>query len=321
MNSSCIGNLPYSYDAAFAHDLTAGLSRTPKSLPCKWFYDDTGSQLFEKITKTPEYYLTRVETRLLEQHREEIAAHLSDVHTVVEPGSGSSTKTRLLLKSLPHLKRYVPIDIATDFMLVAAEALALQFPDVAIDPHTADFSSDALLLPGLQDTNNLIFFPGSTIGNFAPQDAASLLTKLHEMGRRNAQLLIGVDMTQDEARLLDAYNDAQGITASFNLNLLLRANRELGTDFDLATFTHSARYNQQESRIEMHLVSSITQSVHFHGQEFHFAAGETIHTESCYKYQRHQFEQLAHRSGWQVKALWQDTQESEFALLLLKPTQ
>lgn len=304
-------------DNGLQQDFLHGLSQTPKTLPCKWFYDEIGSRLFEEITRTAEYYPTRVETRLLA----DVVAHLRDyiphLDVVVEPGSGASVKTRLLLESQPNLKQYIPIDISEDFLIETANQLQYDFPALSVKPLVADFTNPMAKLKLNNAMQRMIFFPGSTIGNFSPDEAKNLLISFHHLVGDNAWLLIGVDMTQDKDKLLAAYNDATGITASFNLNLLARANRDLDANFDIKQFKHQAIFNQAKSRIEMHLVSQQSQSVSISSALFNFKANESIHTENCYKYSLEAFTNLAGECGWQMEHIWQDEEESDFGLLLL----
>lgn len=304
--------------SSFYMDVLHGLSATPKSLPCKWFYDETGSGLFEAITQTPEYYLTRVESRLLSALLPALIAHIPDLAIVIEPGSGASIKTRLLLNAITSIKQYVPIDISEEFLLQNAAQLKTDFPKLAIQPIVADFTHLTHSF-GLDETlARMIFFPGSTIGNFAPNEAKQLLTSLRMCAGKNVWMLLGLDMTQESQKLLAAYNDEAGITARFNLNLLQRANMELNTNFNLAQFKHQAIFNQSESRVEMHLISRQAQSVEMNGRHFHFAENESIHTENSYKYSQLAIETLLAECGWQITQQWQDEVESAFGIYLLK---
>ncbi len=302
----------------FASDTLQGLSKTPRSLSCKWFYDETGSRLFVDITRTHEYYPTRVETRLLLGLVQELAELIPDLAVVIEPGSGSSAKTRILLGSQPHLQTYIPIDISEEFLLASVNRLKETFPALEIAPFVADFSSSLSQIKLAENKQRMVFFPGSTIGNFAPDEARGLLRSIRNFAGKNAWLLIGVDMTQNEEQLIAAYNDVGGITAKFNQNILVRANRELGADFDTDFFRHRAYFNQSESRIEMHLVSMRAQTVKINGNAFKFEQGETIHTENCYKYSRADFESFARDCGWKIRQVWEDRQESRFGVFLLK---
>lgn len=299
-------------------DVMTGLSKVQKTLPCKWFYDEIGSFLFEQITQLPEYYLTRVETRLLESLKEELAAALPDLSIIVEPGSGSSNKTRILLASLSRLREYVPMDISAEFLVEEAVQLQAQFKHLKITPVIGDFTNIVTPIALHDHAECLIFFPGSTIGNFDSAEARILLQRMRHLVDKPCHLLIGVDMTQDREQLLAAYNDAAGTTAKFNLNLLVRLNRELGADFDLTKFSHRAVFNADAHRIEMHLVSDEAQQINLMGQPISFGAGESIHTENCHKYPRAKFEALIQSSGWHIKRTWQDETTSGFCLFLLK---
>lgn len=316
--------------SAFYQDVIHGLNQEQKSIPCKWFYDETGSTLFEAITKTPEYYPTRVETRLLKEAVKEIATLIPNLTAVLEPGSGSSVKTRILLSSQAQLNTYFPIDISAEFLSDMAQQVQLDFPQIEVKPIVADFTNlnsanldSANLASSLQLEKNaasMVFFPGSTIGNFSPTDANSLLKSFHQLAGKAGCLLIGVDSTQDEAKLLAAYNDKAGITAQFNKNLLERANRELHADFVIDQFSHQARFNPLECKVEMHLMSRCHQTVTINHQHFKFLEGESIFTESCYKYSKNHFTAMAKDCGWQLAQVWQDQTESQFGLFLLKAT-
>lgn len=299
-------------------DVIGGLLTPPKTLPCKWFYDEAGSALFEEITGLPEYYLTRVETCLLESLKTELAQELPALSLIVEPGSGSSNKTRILLASQTKLREYVPMDISAEFLVEAAAQLQQQFRHLKISPVVGDFTHFIDPIEVRDHADCLIFFPGSTIGNFDPAEAQKLLSNIRNIVDKPCWMLIGVDMTQDKLPLLAAYNDAAGITAKFNRNLLVRINRELGANFDLDRFSHRAVFNEDEHRIEMHLVSDEAQEVDLSGRTVSFKAGEFIHTENCYKYPRPQFEALLQASGWHMQRVWQDDTISGFGLFLLK---
>lgn len=304
---------------AFLSDVLFGLGQPQKSLPCKWLYDEAGAHLFEEITQLPEYYLTRTETALLRQTSKELAAYLPDLRVLVEPGSGSSVKTRILLQALPQLSQYIPLDISEEMLLETSRQLQQDFPWLDIKPMVHDFT--AQLPPVLrfdEQGERMVFFPGSTIGNFSPTEAQRLLRSFSALVRHNGWLLLGVDMTQDRKRLLAAYDDSAGVTAQFNRNILVRINRELGTDFDLDRFQHKAIFNSLESRVEMHLVSTQAQAVNIAGHLVVFEPGETIHTENCYKYSMEKMEQLAHVSGWKFMREWSSDAEEKFRLILFK---
>jgi len=318
MNANNDAYLRPDHHTLLASDVIAGLSHPAKTLPCKWFYDVAGSELFEQITETPEYYLTRVETRLLLELTSRLADYIPHLTLIIEPGSGSSSKTRMLLSSQPNLLEYMPLDISADFLYASAVKLEQEFPHLKINPIVCDFT--ALTEPlGIDKTHEcLIFFPGSTIGNFDPEEARHLLKNIRAMAGKPCWLLIGVDMTQDAARLLAAYNDKAGITDKFNKNILARINHELGANFDLEKFQHRAIFNRDEHRIEMHLVSTKPQTVELAGNQFSFTAGEFIHTENSYKYPKAKFESLLHDAGWLIDHVWEDADESDFGVFLLR---
>jgi dimethylhistidine N-methyltransferase len=309
-------------DPQFEADVLEGLADDPKHIPSIWLYDRRGSEWFEEITEVAEYYPTRTETRLLAGLAPELESDIGGVHSLVEIGSGSSRKTRLLLAAMHSLVRYVPVDISADFLHDAAAGLARDFPQLAVQPVVADFTAP-FALPGFaaatdDSAGNLGFFPGSTIGNFTPDAAVALLTQLGRTLGARSRLLIGVDTTQDPALLIPAYDDAAGVTAEFNLNLLDRINRELDGDFDRQDFRHLARHDPQRGRIEMHLVSQRAHAVHVRGRTFEFAEGETIHTENCHKYTPSQFLRMAHAAHWRCERSWQDGGRTGFTVYLLR---
>ena len=301
----------------FLQDVLAGLSRSPKSIPSKYFYDAEGSRLFEAITRLPEYYPTRTETALLTQIAPEVAGRIPPGGALVEFGSGASVKTRLLLDAAPHLARYVPIDISPAALEQAAETIRLAYPRLSVEPIIADFTA-ALALPSpVLSSPRLGFFPGSTIGNFGPADATAFLARAKQALGAGAGLLVGIDLVKASETLVAAYDDPSGVTAAFNKNLLARTNRELGGDFDLATFDHRAVWNAIESRIEMHLVSRSDQVVRIADRSFDFKSGETIHTENSYKFTVEGFSTLATNAGWRIGPVW-SAPEPTFALVLLE---
>lgn len=293
------------HSETFADTLIAGLSRSPKEIPCKFFYDDEGSRLFDQICDLPEYYQTRTETSLLTQHGAEIAALMGRDVEIVEFGAGSLRKIRILLDALEAPHAYTPLDISGDYLEEVVRTLAADYPALPLRPLVGDFTLPLQIpaLPG--DPRRAGFFPGSTIGNFKPDAAMALLRRMRG-ALAGSGLLIGVDLVKDPARLHAAYNDAAGITAAFNKNLLVRANRELGADFDLDGFAHYAPYNPAAHRIEMYLVSLRRQRVQIGGQAFDFAAGEAIHTEDSHKYTLESFREMAVRAGWRPRAVWTD---------------
>jgi dimethylhistidine N-methyltransferase len=290
----------------FGRELRAGLARGVRSVSPKFFYDAEGSALFDRICDLPEYYPTRTELRILAECATEIAAHVGPQAEIVEFGAGSLTKVRLLLDALDAPRRYVPIDISGDHLEGAAARLRADYPGLAVQPVVADYTMPLVLpVPADGTGRRMGFFPGSTLGNFAPEEALSFL-QLAARVLRGGGLLLGVDLVKDPAILHAAYNDAQGVTAAFNLNLLRRANVELGTDFDLDGFAHAAFYNAPHRRIEMHLVSRRAQAVHLDGERFDFAEGETIHTENSHKFTVDGLRALAARAGFVPKAVWTD---------------
>ena len=290
----------------FARAVLTGLSQPRKAVPCRFFYDARGSELFERITHLPEYYLTRAETAILRAHASEIASRVPAGAAMIEFGSGSSLKTELLLDRLPLLAAYVPIDISPSALAVAEARLARRRPELRIVSLLGDFTEIISLPSELEDVAKVGFFPGSTIGNFAPDEARVLLGKMGEALGREGRLVIGVDLDKDRDILLKAYDDAAGITAAFNLNLLARANRELNARFDLSSFVHRAVYDEEAGRIEMHLESRIGQKVSVLGRVFEFAAGERIHTENSHKYTVAGFQSLAAAAGWRPAQVWTD---------------
>jgi dimethylhistidine N-methyltransferase len=290
----------------FAADVIAGLTAKPKTLPPKYFYDLTGSGLFDRITELPEYYPTRSELALLTKHAPAIASLFQPGSALVEFGSGSSRKARILLGAAASVEVYVPIDISGDFLQQDAARLRRDFPHVAILPVVADFTAMTGPPAEVAARPRAGFFPGSTIGNFEPHEAAAFLRRAGRILGPGAVFVVGVDLIKAADILYRAYNDAEGVTAKFNLNLLARANRELGANFDLAAFEHHAFYNAERSRIEMHLASTKRQKVRIGDTTIEFRAGETIHTENSYKYSIESFQALAHGSGWSPLAVWTD---------------
>jgi dimethylhistidine N-methyltransferase len=286
-------------------DVLAGLAATPKSIPPKYFYDEAGCRLFESICVQPEYALCRTERALMAEYLSDIAAAVGEVDCIVEPGAGECAKVRLLLDALSptHL---VVMDIAGAPLAVAAQAVSRDYPGLAVTALAMDFLHDLeAAVPYLPAGRRLIYYPGSSIGNFPPDAATALLARFHHLAGANGQLLIGFDLKKDPALLHAAYNDAAGVTAAFNLNLLERLNRELGADFDPARFRHYAFYNPTAGRIEMHLASLAEQDVKVADQPFHFGLGETLHTEHSYKFRGDEFSALAKNAGWQLANQWE----------------
>jgi dimethylhistidine N-methyltransferase len=292
-------------DDCFADNLLAGLVKTPKEIACKYFYDEEGSRLFEAICDLPEYYQTRTETTLLARHAGEITALMGPDVEIVEFGAGSLRKARILLDALQNPRAYTPLDISGDYLAGVVQSLAADYPALTLRPMVGDFS-EPLDIPNLPDhPRRAGFFPGSTIGNFRPEAALALLRRMRA-GLNDGGLLIGVDLVKDPARLHAAYNDAAGVTALFNKNLLARANRELGANFDLGGFAHYAPYNAAAQRIEMYLVSLRRQRVRLRGSLIEFAQGEPLHTEDSHKYTIESFREMAARAGFNPRAVWTD---------------
>jgi dimethylhistidine N-methyltransferase len=290
---------------AFARDVIEDLSQHPKRLSPKYFYDATGSELFEQITVLPEYYPTRTELGILRDRASDIADIIPDGAALVEFGAGATTKVRLLLNECAF-SAYVPVDISGDFLKAQADALRKDFPALSVYPVAADFTAPFALPEAVKDMPKVGFFPGSTLGNFEPYEACAFLRSAREILGQGAQMVIGVDLEKDERVLYDAYNDAAGVTGRFNLNVLVRINRELGGNFDLSGFTHRSIYNRERHRIEMHLISRKAQTVRVLGRSFSFRPGESIHTENSYKYSLERFTALARGSGWAVRKSWTD---------------
>ena len=300
----------------FLGEVVAGLSATPKTLPAKYFYDAEGSRLFEAICELPEYYLTRTETALLRRIAPEIAARIPAGAALVEFGSGASTKTRIVLDAAPHIAVYAPVDISPSALDAAAASLRKDYPDLAVAPLVEDFTKAIGLPEGAKGHAPVGFFPGSTIGNFAPDEAEALLRQARSLLGEGSLFIVGADVAKDPSVLIPAYDDAQGVTAAFNRNVLVHINRELGGTFDPAAFAHRAVWNADESRIEMHLESTRDQIVMVGDYGFRFAAGETIHTENSYKYPPQAFETIARRAGWTVVQRWV-SEEPAFAVYAL----
>lgn len=305
--------------ATITADVLAGLSARPRALPSKYFYDARGSALFECITRQPEYYLTRAELDLLPRVLPQIAAHAGPRVRVVEYGSGSGRKTRLLLQALEDVVAYTPVEISRTALLDSVRALAVDFPAIEMLPVCADFTAlPALPPPRRAARRTLLFFPGSTLGNFTEAAAVSILHGMRQAMGPDGLALIGIDLDKDPALIEAAYNDAAGVTADFTLNLLVRLNREIGSDFDLAGFAHRARYVVPWRRIETSLVSCRAQVVHVAGQAFAFAREEAMHVEYSHKYDDAQFAAMTAAAGLRVAAAW-DAPARMFGLRLLRP--
>lgn len=298
----------------FAEDVRAGLTATPKTLPPKYFYDALGSQLFEAICLLPEYYLTRAEAEIFERHAAEITAQLAPPVSVVELGSGSSLKTRLLIEALLARQgalHYQPIDISATILRASAAKLLGDYPEVRITAQADDYTRALGAIARQDGERILVLFLGSNIGNYTPAEAGDLLRQMRQALRAGDGLLLGVDLKKPARVLEPAYDDALGVTAAFNRNLLVRINRELGADFELAQFQHRARFNQAQSRIEAHLVSCCAQTVNISTLDLTiaFAGGETIHTENSYKYDLAQLARLAEVAGFKPARVWFDVAE------------
>jgi dimethylhistidine N-methyltransferase len=293
--------------SGFLMETIAGLSGSPLTLPCKFFYDERGAQLFQKICELPEYYITRTELQILRLYSAEMASALGEKIELIGLGTGAGTKTRILLEELHDPAVYIPIDISNEQLHKSTARFQQMFPDLEILPIAADYLEPfELPLPRKLSARSIVYFPGSTIGNFEPNAATEFLRRLVDLCGENGGLLIGVDLQKDRRIIEAAYNDSHGITAEFNLNLLVRANRELGADFDLNTWRHRALYNSSKGRIEMYLVSKRDQRVHIEDREFDFAASERILTEYSYKYTPEGFAAIAHNAGFQFEKLWTD---------------
>ncbi|PZX16527.1 dimethylhistidine N-methyltransferase [Palleronia aestuarii] len=304
-------------DRVFTDAAREGLSASPKRMSPKWFYDAAGSALFERITELPEYYPTRTEISILRTHGEALARAVPAGAALVELGSGASIKIRLLLDALPELGAYVPVDISEDFLHASAAELALDYPALDIRPIAGDFTAPLDFPFDIAPRAKVAFFPGSTIGNLDPEGARRLMRTVRAWPGV-AGFILGADLVKDETTLVAAYDDADGVTAEFNLNLLTRLNREAGANFDPERFAHRAIWNADAARIEMHLESLEDQSVQVDGLDVAFGKGETIHTESSHKYTPESLRSLAEETGWSCDELFTDA-EMQFALAMLSP--
>ena len=301
-------------ESSFAEDVRAGLTATPKKLLPKYFYDALGSHLFEAICQLPEYYPTRAEAEIFEHHAAEIVSSLNGRLTLVELGSGSSVKTRFLIEALIARQgrlHYQPVDISATMLEQSAQELLKIYPELCITGQARDYTQGLGAIERSNGESILALFLGSNIGNYDPPEAIALLRQIRRTLREGDGLLLGADLKKDAAILEAAYDDALGVTAAFNLNLLLRINRELGADFDLKRFQHRAVYNDAQGRIEMHLVSRLAQKIHLNalGLMIEMQAGETIHTENSYKYDQQQLSQMAAAAGFGAKRVWMDEEE------------
>ena len=301
-------------DTAFREDVLRGLSQEQKAIPARWLYDDAGSQLFEDITQLPEYYPTRAETEILQEQSSSFAEMIAPGCAVVEFGSGSSVKTPLLLSAIDPAA-YVPLDISGDFLRASAQELADKFPQVPIYPVEADFMRQVKLPSAIADLPKLGFFPGSTIGNMVPRTAVDLLRNMRETLGVGAKLLIGMDLIKDADVLEAAYDDAAGVTAEFNYNLIRRINREIEGNIDVQALLHEARWNDEYARVEMHLVAQEDIAFSVAGQNFALAKGESIHTENSHKFNRRTSSMILLAGGWEPQSRWLD-EEEQFSLIL-----
>lgn len=317
--SSAVAHQPSLRSGAspFLTDCLKGLMRARKSIPCKWLYDQEGSRLFELICETPEYYVPRIETKLLSEAAPEIAGLLRPDTALVEFGSGASRKTRILLDELDSLTCYVPIDISSAELARATAAIEADYPWLEVMPIVGDFTMPVDLGHALLFNDRLGFFPGSTLGNFAPDEAMQFLADVRNVLGLGSRFLIGVDLIKDPAQLRAAYDDVAGVTAAFNRNILVRANRELGSDFDPEQFDHRAVWNEDVSRIEMHLVSRVAQTVKLAGDILTLAEGEAIHTENSYKYSEAALIEISQAGGWRMERCWLSS-DPAYAIALLQ---
>jgi L-histidine Nalpha-methyltransferase len=306
-------------ESRFESDVLAGLSRMPKRLPSKYFYDARGSQLFEQICEQPEYYLTRIELDIMQARAGEMAEALGPRLRLVEFGSGAGLKTRLLLAALADPVAYLPVEISPSALACSVTRLAEAFPALDVQPVCADFTGPlALPAPRRKAARTALYFPGSTLGNFDGDESRALLRAMRALVGDDGAVLIGLDLKKDRAELEAAYNDAEGVTAAFTLNLLQRINQELGADFDLDAFGHRAVYNTLAGRIETSIVSRIAQSVSVAGRRFDFAAGEAMAVEISCKYADADVARLAGQAGFRVVRRWTDAAE-RFGVFLLQP--
>jgi len=294
----------------FLAEVVAGLSSSPRSLPCKFFYDERGAELFQQICELPEYYITRTEIELLRRYGSEIAESIGANAELIGFGTGAGLKTRLLLEQLETPIAYVPVDISKQRLTDSAAKLGRAMPALEILPVCADYLQPLRLPRATRKPDHVAgYFPGSTIGNLEPDVAQHFLRRVSRLCGESGGLIIGVDLRKDREVLEAAYNDSAGVTAKFNLNLLVRANRELGADFDLLLWRHQAIYNERHGRIEMHLISEAEQTVHVGGGKFHFLRGEKIITEFSYKYTQEGFARLAVSAGFRLARVWTDPKQ------------
>jgi dimethylhistidine N-methyltransferase len=292
---------------SFSDQVLAGLMKSPRQLPCKFFYDARGAKLFQQICELPEYYITRTEIQILRLHGAEMAKALGPQVELIGLGTGAGTKTRILLDELQSPAVYLPIDISSEQLQKSSARFRERYPNLQILPVCADYLEPfELPLPRRVSSRSVIYFPGSTIGNLEPEAAAAFMARLVDLAVEDASLLIGVDLQKDRQLLERAYNDSAGVTAQFNLNLLARANRELGADFDLTKWQHRAVYNPTQGRIELYLISETDQVVRVADRQFQFHTGEQILTEYSYKHTIEGFKELAQHAGFEFARVWTD---------------
>lgn len=321
-STSCKTTLSYraSADERLSSTVLSGLQASPKRLSPIWFYDEAGSALFDRISELPEYYVTRAEIEIMRSHAQEMAGLIGPDAALIEYGSGSSLKTRILLDALVSAFVYVPVDISRAHLQRAADALALDYPRVSVEPLCADFTAEIELPPLVRAASRrIVYFPGSTIGNFERADAIQLLRAIRGIIEPGGAALIGVDLRKSVDVLLRAYDDSQGVTAAFNRNSLRHLNRILNADFDVSVFEHRACWSECDSRIEMHLVSQIPQVIRIDGVSVWFARGESLVTEYSHKYSLQSFAQLAGGAGLHIQTIWTDKAE-QFSVQLLLPS-
>ena len=291
---------------SFSEEVSLGLSKRNKKLSSKWFYDFNGSKLFEKITKLKEYYPTRTEKKILKENRIEIANKIGKHAVLIEPGAGDIKKIAIFLSSLDNPKKYVPLDISEDYMTKISKGFKKKFPKVAITPKGYDFSSNTKLPFKVNSSENIIiFFPGSTIGNFERNEAVKFL-KMLRLKFKAKKIIIGVDLVKDIPTLISAYDDKKGVTAEFNKNILQRINNELGGDINLSLYKHLAIYNKKKQRIEMRLKSKKNNNIKINGSKYFIKKNEEIHTENSHKYTIKSFKDIANEAGWKIKKTWID---------------
>jgi dimethylhistidine N-methyltransferase len=296
---------------SFAEEVLKGLRKPVKELHCKFLYDERGSRLFEEITRLEEYYPTRTEMGIMRANIEEIVACIGGEAMLIEYGSGSSRKTAILLDHLPDLTAYVPIDISREHLVSSSHKIAARYSGLEVLPVAADYNDSSFKIPAAAKpvSHRVVYYPGSTIGNFHPAEAVAFLSRIGTVVGSGGGLLLGVDLKKDPAVLHRAYNDSLGVTAEFNLNLLRHISRELDSDFQLDQWRHRAIYNEKEGRIEMYLVSLTDQKVRIEGETFEFGAGEAIWTESSYKYSVEEFAEVSNRAGFEVTKVWTDPED------------